>query len=285
MSPPTDAIASGTSPDVLILGCGYLGQRVAARWLAAGRHVAALTRSHGDALRAQGIEPLIGDVLDPRSLEGLPRVATVLYAIGLDRTAGHSMRDVYVHGLANVLNALPEPERLIYVSSTSVYGQTDGGWVDETSPTEPREDSGRVVRDAETLLRSRLPRAIVLRFAGLYGPNRFLRRAAMFESGEPIRSNPEGYLNLVHVEDGAAAVLMAEAKAVPGETYLVADDEPVTRRAFYTRLAELLGTPQAKFEPGTQPEANRRIANRKLRSLGWSPTFPSYREGLENALG
>jgi len=282
-SPPLRNDAS-SSPNALIIGCGYLGQRIAKLWLDSGRTVAALTRGNGDALRTLGVQPLHGDVLDPQTLRELPKVATVLYAVGLDRTAGRPMREVYVQGLANVLDSLPTPERFLYISSTSVHGQTDGSWVDETSPTEPLEDSGKVVRDAEAVLRAKLPMAMVLRFAGIYGPNRFLRRAAMFESGEPITSNPEGFLNLVHVADGARAVLEVETKGSPGETYLVADDEPVKRQDFYARLAELLRTHGPRFAPSGKVETNRRIANRKLRSLGWSPTFPSYREGLMDSL-
>lgn len=284
MSSPSITNAGTSPPEILIIGCGYLGRRAATRWLTAGRQIVALTRGNDDSLRSLGIEPLRGDVLDPQSLRALPRVSTVLYAVGLDRSAGKPMREVYVQGLANVLAALPAPKRFLYVSSTSVYGQTDGGWVDESSPTEPREESGKVVLEAETLLRERMPSAIVLRFAGIYGPGRMLRRKAMFESGEPIAANPDGYLNLIHVEDGAAAVLRAEEQGREGETYLVADDEPVQRRDFYAKLAELLGTPEAKFAPPGGVESNRRVSNRKLRSLGWMPRFPSYREGLPTSV-
>ena len=79
------------------------------------------------------------------------------------------MQAVYVDGLANVLDQLPRPNCFLYISSSSVYGQTGGGWVDETAPTEPNEDAGRIVLEAENLLRAKLPDAIVLRFAGIYG--------------------------------------------------------------------------------------------------------------------
>mgnify|MGYP002400673341 CR=1 FL=1 len=92
------------------------------------------------------------------------------------------MRDVYVNGLGNVLAALPPCDRFLYVSSTSVYGQADGSVVDETSPTEPLGDSGRTVLEAERLLQALLPSAIGLRFAGIYGPGRLLRRQAVLRS-------------------------------------------------------------------------------------------------------
>ncbi|MBX9622805.1 MAG: SDR family oxidoreductase [Gemmataceae bacterium] len=271
--------------DALIVGCGYLGRRVAGRWVAAGRRVAALTRRNADALRALGVEPVVGDVTDPATLRDLPAARTVLYAVGMDRAQNKTMHEVYVDGLGHVLDTLPRPGRFVYVSSTSVYGQTDGGWVDEASPTEPAEESGRVVLAAERLLRSRLPDAIVLRFAGIYGPGRLLRKQPLLKR-EPLVGDADKWLNLVHVEDGAAAVLAAEANARPGGTYTVADDEPVTRRAFYTLLAELLGGPPSAFEHRPEPgAANRRVSNRTAKAdLGWSPAYPSYREGLAQAV-
>jgi nucleoside-diphosphate-sugar epimerase len=275
-----------TSSSGLIVGCGYLGRRVARRWLSAGRRVAALTRGNADALAALGVEPIVGDVLDPDSLHQLPPAATVLYAVGLDRAAGRSMRDVYVTGLANVLSMLSHSGRFISVSSTSVYGQTDGEWVDETSPTEPTEESGRVVLEAERLLRSKRPDAVILRFGGIYGPDRLLRRQAQLRSGEPMSGDAERWLNLIHVEDGADAVVAAELRGVTGSTYNIVDDEPVMRGAYYERLAGLVGAPAPRFSGQTEKrQANRRVSNAKARdALGWRPVYPSYREGLPEAL-
>jgi nucleoside-diphosphate-sugar epimerase len=274
-----------TRPESLVVGCGYLGRRVAARWVAAGRRVAALTRRNSDALAALGVEPVVGDVLAPASLRSLPTASTVLYAVGMDRSAGKSMHDVYVTGLGNVLDALPGGGRFVYVSSTSVYAQTGGEWVTEDSATEPTEEAGRVILEAEQLLRSRRPDAVVLRFAGIYGPDRLLRKQPILK-GEPLVGDPEKWLNLVHVDDGAAAVLAAEDFGEPGATYNVADDEPATRRAFYTLLAELLNAPPAAFDPPPEPgAANRRVSNRLARDrLRWAARYPSYRAGLPAAV-
>ena len=161
------------------------------------------------------------------------------------------MREVYVGGMSNVLAVLPGGGRFVYISSTSVYGQTDGGWVDETSPTEPTEEAGPFVLEAEHLLRQRRPDAIILRFAGLYGPHRLLRKQAV-SMGEPLAGDADKWLNLVHVEDGADAVVAAGEKA-RGSTYTIADDAPTPRRAFYTLLAELLRRPPAVFEAKPEP--------------------------------
>jgi nucleoside-diphosphate-sugar epimerase len=266
----------------LIVGCGYLGFRVAKAWVASGRQVFALTRGRAELMRSHGIEPIVGDVLDPNSLRQLPSTDTVLYAVGLDRAAGKSMREVYVNGLRNVLQRLPAKPRLLYVSSTSVYGQCDGSWVDESSEMEPREESGRVVLEAEQTLRAERADSVILRFAGIYGADRILRKTSLMQ-GEPVPGDADRFLNLIHVEDGTRAVLAADARAIPGESYLIADDEPPTRREFFTHLASAIGAPAPTFEasPASATEANRRIRNTKAkRDLLFTPQYPSFRTGV-----
>src|SRR5262249_56781506 len=121
------------------------------------------------------------------------------------------------------------------------------------------------------LVRSRLPGAVILRFAGIYGPGRLLGRQAV-EAGEPLVGDPEKWLNLIHVEDGAAAVLAAEARGEPGAVYNVCDGRPVRRRDFYALLARLLGAPEPRFVPPPpgapvpgHERADRRVVNRRLR--------------------
>jgi len=280
--------------DKLVIGCGYLGQRVAACWREQGHRVFATTRRSERVAewRRQGLEPVVCDVLDGGSLRALPDVATVVYAVGFDRSAGVPMRQVYVDGLGQVLAELagrPARPRLLHVSSTGVYGQTQGQEVDEQAATEPADDSGRVVLEAERLLHRLWPEAVVLRFAGIYGPGRLLRPKALL-AGEPLAGDANKWLNLVHVEDGVSAVLAAEERGQPGAIYNVCDDRPVRRRDFYTLLARLLGAPEPRFvslSDGVSPSdaANRRVSNRRLRQeLGVALSFPSYREGLPASL-
>lgn len=271
------------NPDRLIVGCGYLGSRVAQLpW--PGRTFA-LTRSREAELRTLGAIPVVGDIMQAESLRHLPQVGTVIYAVGHDRAAGFSMRQVYVQGLGNVLGAMAGAPRFVYVSSTSVYGQTNGEWVDENAITEPADESGRIVLEAEATLRFRRPDAVVLRFAGIYGPGRLLRRADSLRRGESIAADPDRWLNLIHVDDGVAAVMAAVERASEGATYNVADGQPPTRREFYTELARLLGAPPPTFALAAEP-TNRRVSNARMRAeLGVSLRFPSYREGLPAAVG
>lgn len=279
--------------NTLIVGCGYLGHRVARLLLDRGDQVVGTTRSveRAEALAAMGIEPLVVDVMDGDSLAKLPAADRVLYCVGFDRLSEHSLRSVYVDGLRKTLGRLYERAgHLVYASSTGVYGQDDGGWVDESSPTGPRTDSGRACLDAEGVVRNYAAevglRAAIVRFAGLYGPGRIIRRAAI-ERGEPIAGDPDKYLNMIHVDDAAAAAVAALDRGESGGIYLACDDRPATRREFYGLTAELLGAPAPQFDvAGAGPEeSNKRVSNRRMRDvLGVVLRYPDYTKGLPAAL-
>jgi nucleoside-diphosphate-sugar epimerase len=289
----------------LIIGCGYLGKRVAARWLADGDSVAALTRSpeNAEGLRSRGITPVLGDVMQPETLAALPEVDTVLWAVGWDRSSGISQRDVYVTGLQNILRQVAgRCSRVIYISSTSVYGQSHGEWIDETSICEPAQPNGQACLDAESSLQPWLPGsgarpiATVMRLSGIYGPDRLLSRAATLKSGEPLAGNPEAWLNLIHVDDAADAVVTCAAATETRPLFLISDNEPMPRRAYYSALAELVGAPPPRFAEeefeataparGTRTVGlNKRCNNSLIKDfLQWAPRFPTYREGLNHAV-
>ncbi len=278
----------------LIFGCGYLGSRVADLWLENGGQVFAVTRSAARVkqLQERGLTAVVADINQPKTLHELPQVETVLFAVGYDRSAGRSIHEVYVGGLGNVLDALPAAtERIVYVSSTGVYGQADGGWVDEESECRPTREGGRACLDAEGLLAAHPQgkKSIVLRMAGIYGPGRVPRRRDL-ESGRPIPAPAHGYLNLIHVDDAARVVLDVERKAFPPQLYLVADGNPVSRREYFRYLAQLISAPEPQFvEPkddspaAKRATADKRISNRKLiDEIGVELQFPSYQAGLKH---
>jgi nucleoside-diphosphate-sugar epimerase len=282
----------------LIVGCGYLGRRVGARLARYGERVLGTTRSveRAPTLANLGIEPVIADVLDPGSFAGWPVADRVLYCVGFDRSAGVAMRTVYVEGLRHALDRLAgRAGRLVYVGSTGVYGQTEGEWVDEASPTEPTHEAGRVALDAEQLARRvgderGLP-VVIVRYSGLYGPGRIVRRASL-ERGEPIVGDPARFLNMIHIDDAAEAAIAALDRGAPGELYLASDDRPLTRREYYTLAARLLHAPTPRFEnptPGLsearRDEANKRVSNRRMREvLRVSLRFPDITTGLPAAI-
>lgn len=281
----------------LIFGCGYLGNRVAERWLDAGERVVAVTRSpsRSEEFHRRGIDPLVADVTDPASLTRLPVAQTVLYAVGMDRSSGKSMREVYVQGLRNVLEALPpETGRIIYISSSGVFGQSDGSWVDETSPCQPQRENGQVCLEAErTLMEHPLgERSVILRLSGIYGPGR-VPNVSGLRRGEPLRVAADGYLNLIHVDDAARAVLAVESCRQPSSLYLVSDGHPVLRRDYYAHAAKLLGQGPPTFADPDESTSERkrgggskRISNRKmLEELQITLAYPDYQAGLSAALG
>jgi nucleoside-diphosphate-sugar epimerase len=274
----------------LIVGCGYLGRRVAAIWRAAGVEVTALTRSHENAtaLSQQGIDPVVGDVLLPQTLQTLPAADVGLYAVGYDRQSAASKHDVYVRGVTSVLEEIgPRVAQLIYISSTSVYGQDAGEWIDETSETHPATEDGRIVLAAEDVVREACPGTVsVLRLSGIYGPGRLLRRVESVRKGEPIAANPDGFLNLIHVEDAAQIVAHLARREGAQSTYLVTDDQPVRRREYYGLLAQLIGAAEPVFDfDGKGSGLNKRCSNARLKAeLGNLLRFPTSATGLPHAL-
>lgn len=272
----------------LIVGCGYLGRRVAKRWLANGRTVFGLVPRPQQArqLELEGVRPIVADVTRTETLASLPPADTVLYSVGYNPRGGSSREAVLIDGLRFVLDALaPGVERFIYISSTGVYGQTDGSWVDEQSPCRPTRESGRLLLAAEQIL-TRHPlgrRTIVLRLAGLYGPGRILRKAQRLAASASYAAT-SGFVNLIHVDDAADVVLAAEARAKPPTRYLVSDGHPIDRREYYTRLArlakvsvpEFLEPPSLKLSP-VRAGTSKRVDNaRMLAELGVTLSYPTF---------
>jgi len=250
------APAPSSSRRRLIIGCGYLGERLAARWLAGGSRVWGVVRTPARVTRlaASGVEALIADVASTEPLPPLPEVDTVVWSVGFDRSAGHGYRDVHVEGLSRLLEALTGRPRVILVSSTGVWGRLDGLSVDEETPPHPDREAGRVLLEAEALLRGhRLGPGTALRLAGIYGPGR-LPRVDDLRAGAALAADPDSWLNLIHVDDAAAVVMAVADHANPGPLYVVSDGHPVRRRDFYDRLASLIGSPPPRWTPPS-PEA------------------------------
>jgi nucleoside-diphosphate-sugar epimerase len=281
----------------LIFGCGYLGLRVGRLWRERGERVFAVTRSLARAqeIAQGGIEPLVGDLTGPAQLAIPEGVGTVLFAVGYDRDSSRSIREVYVGGLERAIAALPRSiRRFVYISTTGVYGHVTGGEVDEDAPCQPTRAGGIASLEAERVLAGGplANRAIVLRMAGLYGPGRIPRSRDLAE-GKPIDAPADGWLNLIHVDDAARIVLLAEERAPVPRTYVVSDGSPVVRGEYYRELARLLGAPPPQFiaPPADSPAAQRaasdkRVAPRCLfRELEPRLMFPTYRHGLASIVG
>lgn len=292
----------GTAPRPLrlIVGCGYLGSRVARRWIEAGSRVLATTRSkdRAETLRALGAEPVIIDVTAPAdrwqalvAAQGVP--ATVFWAVGFERGSGASHRDVHVDGLRRLLDALAAASgagtspRAILSSSTGVWGDEAGGTIDETTPPSPTRDAGAVLVEAERMLASHpAGPGTSLRFAGLYGPDR-LPRIADLRAGRPIAADPESWLNLVHVDDAAAVVCLVADAAHPRPLYVISDGRPIRRRDWYGRLAAASGSPEPRWDPAApRPRGGDKRVDPSLaiHDLGFTPAHPDAVAALAGLL-
>lgn len=281
----------------LVIGCGYVGQPLAAAWHAVGSTVYVTTRSQ-DRFRHfenQGWKPVLADVTNPQTLRHLPEVDTVVVSVGFDPAAGHSREEVFFQGFRNVLEALPQVRRLILVSTTGVYGDAGGEVVDEQTPCEPAREGGKAFLKAETYLKEHpvwSSRSVILRMAGIYGPGR-IPRMADIQAGKPIPSPGGGALNLIHVDDAVTAIQLAADAEQVSPVYIVSDGHPTERRDYYREVARLLDAPEPTFdEPdpnspaALRAQSDRRMSNQRLvEELGFQPKYPSYREGLFKIIG
>lgn len=270
---------------VVLAGCGDLGTRVGRRLLDAGHEVLALRRNPNRL--PDGIPGAAVDLRHARP-ELPARTAAVVVALAPDARDQQTYRSIFLDGLANLLEAVrgcAHVPRVLFVSSISVYGQDDGGWVDEATPAEPSSPTGAVVREAERLLHAELPDAISLRLAGLYGPGRgrLMRKLRAGELAMPTRPR---YTNRIHVDDAAAAVVhLLTAVGDPEPLYLGSDHEP----ADYERLLRFLAAELAVPVPGpgtdeTVGSAGKRCSGDRLRATGFRFAYPSYREGYRSLI-
>ncbi|WP_280585694.1 NAD-dependent epimerase/dehydratase family protein [Halorubrum sp. Boch-26] len=301
---------------VVIVGCGYVGLELAAQLADRGHAVTGVRRSDAglDAIGAVGteitesggkaagtVDAVRADATDPGSLNALPDADAVVFAASSGGRGADAAREVYVDGLRNVIEAYDgrpsPPDRLVYTSSTGVYGDHDGAWVDEETPIEPTTEKTRVLAEAEQIALEAADDAgidgTVARFAGLYGPGRY--RLERYIEG-PVTA---GYLNMVHRDDAAGAIrYFFEADAARGESVVVVDDEPVDKHLFADWLAGECGVPRpAKRSKAERIAAgdlsaaaerrirtSKRCSNDRLRALGYEFAYPTFREGYHDAV-
>ncbi|TKX80854.1 NAD-dependent epimerase/dehydratase family protein [Halorubrum sp. SD626R] len=296
---------------VVVVGCGYVGLELAAQLAERGHAVTGVRRSDAglDAIEEVGrqtdgggaVDAVRADATDPASLDALPDADAVVFAASSGGRGADAAREVYVDGLRNVIEAYAErpssPDRLVYTSSTGVYGDHDGGWVDEETPIDPTTEKTRVLAEAERIALETASDAgidgTVARFAGLYGPDRY--RLERYVEG-PVTA---GYLNMVHRNDAAGAVrYLLETDSARGEPVVVIDDEPVDKHAFADWLADECGVSRPEKRSKAERIAagdlsaaaerrvrtSKRCSNDRLRALGYEFAYPTFREGYRDAV-
>ena len=277
--------------EALIAGCGDVGGRLAMRLRDAGWQVHGLRRSVSEL--PAGIVPVAGDLHQADCPDQWPRGALdyLVYSAAATEHDEAGYRQAYVDGLRHVLGWLQargqRPRRLIFVSSSGVYGQIGGEWVDETSPAEAQSYSGRIMREAEQVAWSSGVPATVLRLTGIYGPGRewLLRQVRM---GYRVAVEPPLFGNRIHVDDAAgllAFLLQADlAGKALDDCYIGVDDEPAPLHEVVGWLREQLGVQHWAEDSAVRRSGSKRCSNARARALGWAPQYPSYREGYAAVL-
>jgi nucleoside-diphosphate-sugar epimerase len=274
------------SERILLAGCGDLGQRVAQRLLARGDEVFALRRRPPEN-DGGGIRWLRGDLADPAGLRGLPRRVTRLaYLPAPSARDEATYRAVFLGGLRHLLDALDGSalRRVLFVSSSAVYGEHGGAWVDEDTPPDPPGFNGRVLLEAERWLARQAP-AVTLRLAGLYGPGR-LQLPKRLRAGQirVPRAVPH-WANRIHIDDAAAALVHLLDLPDAQPLYLGVDDTPLPLDVLYDHLATLLAAPPPPEGPAPQSVGSKRLSNARLRATGFTFRWPDARAGYAALLG
>ena len=275
-------------PRVIIAGCGFVGLSTARVFHEAGWEVLGLTHSRESAevLRSEPFSVAPCDISNADAVCGIAaqfgeNADAVIHCASSGRGGAEAYRSVYLEGARNLLDAFA-PARLLFTSSTSVYAQTDGAVVTEESPAEPPSETGRLLRETESLV---LPRGgIVARLAGIYGPGRSVLLRKFFTGEAVIEGDGGRIVNQVHRDDIASALRVLIEKCATG-IYNVSDDAPMPQREIYAWLAQRFARPLPPTGP-IDPNRKRgwtskRVSNAKLRALGWEPRFPSFFDAVE----
>ena len=278
---------------VLVAGCGYVGEALACLLVGDGIRVTGLKRDPSGL--PEGVDPLAADVLVPETLRRIPPgVDAVVYAVSPAERSATAYRNAYVEGLRNVVEACmagdsPFRGRLLLISSTGAFGHTDGAWVDEGTPPEPSDETGRALLEGEAEVHGFGGTGIVLRLGGIYGPgrDRTVRRVA---DGTARCPEPDRYGNRIHRDDAAGAARHLLLLERPADLYLGVDRDPAPLRAVYAWVAGQLGVPDPCHEAeteeapagrraGSRRRSNKRCSSDRLVTSGFRFTYPTFREG------
>lgn len=278
------------SERVLLAGCGDLGLRVAHRLLAHGAEVWALRRHPPLAcVDSLGIQWIQGDLTQPHTLDdALPQnITQVVYLPAPDSRHPDVYRAVFEEGLRGLMAALDTTSltRVLFVSSSAVYGDHHGEWIDESTPPAPMGFNGRILLQAEQALFDLPCTTISLRLAGLYGPGRLQLIERLRAGTARAPRHPLHWANRIHIDDAAAAVDHLLTLPDPDNIYLGCDDTPLPLHTLYAHLAQLVAAPEPADGPAPANIGSKRLSNARLRASGWTPRWPDAREGYAALLG
>src|SRR5690606_33602906 len=253
------------------------------RLRATGNRVIALTRQPRAAMAGEHV--VTSDVLEPASLTAIDAATDyIVYLVSPDQPNDEGYRAAYVDAIRNVLeySALRQTslKRVLFASSTAVYGQSDGSWVDETSPTEPTSFHGQRLLEAERLLGAWVLPHSVVRFGGIYGPGRQRLLTSVIDGTASVAREPV-YTNRIHRDDCAGLLVHLMSLQSADSLYLGVDHERADRRAVLEWLARATQSrpPAVKDDPEQRRQGNKRCSNSRVLATGYRFAYPSFREG------
>jgi nucleoside-diphosphate-sugar epimerase len=269
----------------LVVGCGYIGLPFALKLQKQGCEVSAWVHSQAsaDSLAEHAFKRVMfGSVADQNSWSSLDQAFDfIVHCASSSRGGPEAYQEVFFEG-NRMMNTYQAAARRIFVSSTSVYGQTLGEVVTEESAAEPSTVTGRILREAEKIALE--SGTLVVRSSGIYGPGRGVLLEKMRRGEAVIEGDGLRWINQIHRDDLVGALLQLIEHGAPGQIYNASDDAPVTYRDFYAWCSDYLQKPMPPYGPvNTERKrglSNKRVSNVKLRTLGWNPRYPSFREGI-----
>jgi len=268
---------------ILFAGCGDIGCRAASR-LVADFTCAGFKRN--PQTLPDFIQPLAGSMADrDRLVDVLSRGFDIVVAsLTPDAFSEEGYRRAYVDSAKTLAEAMTlsesVPKLVIWVSSTSVYGDNNGEWVDEQSVTEPQSFSGKLILEAEQHIANLPCASTIVRFSGIYGPGR-TRMLDQIRAGKGRPAEPKQWSNRIYSEDCGAVLEHLVRRFVDGVEldglYIASDSEPVTQHQLRKWLAAQLGV--TLQEEHSEQKAIRRCSNQRLLDTGYRFLYPSYRDG------
>ncbi len=277
---------------VLIAGCGYVGSALGERLVMDSQDVWGVRRKAGPL--PLGVRAFPADLCMPGSLQDLPGdLDYVFYMAAPAGSADPLYRAAYVDGLRTLLAVLDQqkqaPQRVFFVSSTAVYAQRDGDWVDETSPTEPTYFSGVRLLEAEKVLFESPFAGTVVRFGGIYGPRRTRLIDRVRTGAAEYHVDPPRYTNRIHRDDCAGVLQHLMGVEKLEKLYVGVDCDPADDRGVLAWLSGVLGAPAPRAAGDSEPtssrgSSNKRCSNARLLGTGYSFRYPTFREGYAAVL-
>jgi nucleoside-diphosphate-sugar epimerase len=264
---------------VLIAGCGDVGNVLATTLLQDGHIVYGLKRD--TSTLPDGVQPIGADLLNPDTLTDLPADIDSLVFMPTPASRDQAAYEaIFIQGWKNLWAGLKQaPARVLLVSSTAVYGEDQGGIVDEDTRPDPTGFNGKILLEMEQLAGRCTDNLVVVRISGIYGPGRERLIRLAISDGLEVQKTPSYFTNRIHRDDAAAALKHLLEIDRPEALYLATDDQPAPRYEVVEWLANIQECASPKGLIDENASRGKRVSNRRLRDSGFSLSYPDYETG------